>query len=273
MLIKSYAKVNLGLNIIAKRGDGYHEIDTLMAQVELHDEIIIEPVRQGISLQVAGADLPTDNTNLAYRAAELYLQMSDEKRGVSLVLKKHIPIAAGLGGGSSNAGSVLRALSQIYPSNVDMFALSSSLGFRRSFFCFRYFSSTGQGRGEKLQPVTIPRLYLILVNPGLHISAKDAYAHLQNFSARLKLESILEKLKNQEEPGYLNALQPGVVLQYPGVREVLMALRKAGLRGVMMSGSGSTCFGLAKSLEEAQTIASNLKDNYPAWRVWATYTC
>ena len=124
MLIKSYAKVNLGLNIIAKRGDGYHEIDTLMAQVALHDEIIIEPVRQGISLQVEGADLPTDNTNLAYRAAELYLQMSDEKRGVSMVLKKHIPIAAGLGGGSSNAGSVLRALSQIYPSNVDMFALS-----------------------------------------------------------------------------------------------------------------------------------------------------
>ena len=92
------------------------------------------------------------------------------------------------------------------------------------FFVLDTSAVRARGRGEKLKPVTIPSLYLILVNPGLHISAKDAYANLQNFSARLKLESILEKLKNQEEPGYLNALQPGVVLQYPGVREVLMGL-------------------------------------------------
>ena len=137
MLVKSYAKVNLGLNIIAKRGDGYHEIDTLMAQVALHDEIILEPVSQGIHLQVEGADLPTDKTNLAYQAADLYLQMANESRGVSMVLKKYIPIAAGLGGGSSNAGSVLRALSQIYPSDVDILAVSSSFGFRCSFLCFR----------------------------------------------------------------------------------------------------------------------------------------
>ena len=151
--------------------------------------------------------------------------------------------------------------------------LARALGSDVPFFVLDSPAARARGRGEKLEPVTIPRVYLVLVNPGLHISAKDAYAHLQTFSARLKLESILEKLKNQEEPGYLNALQPGVVLQYPGVREVLMALRKAGLRGVMMSGSGSTCFGLAQSFEEAGAIALNLRETNPSWRVWTTHTC
>lgn len=273
MQIKSYAKVNLGLNIVAKRGDGYHEIDTLMSRVCLHDELILTPLSQGIHLQVEGADLPTTQSNLAYRAAELYLQMANECRGVSIVLKKCIPIAAGLGGGSSNAGSVLRGLSQLYPSNVDTLALARALGSDVPFFVMDVSGARARGRGEKLEVVSVPKVYLVLVNPGLHISAKEAYEQLQNFSARLKLESILERLSNHEEPGYLNALQPGVVLKYPLVREVLMVLRQVGLRGVMMSGSGSTCFGLAKSKEDAEHIASGLQADYPDWHIWATESC
>lgn len=277
MTIKSYAKVNLGLNIIAKRGDGYHEIDTLMARVKLHDELSLQATSGGIKLSVessvASADLPTDKANLAYRAAELYLQIANESRGVTIHLKKNIPIAAGLGGGSSNAGSVLRGLHEMYPSSVDTLALARALGSDVPFFVMDLSAARARGRGEKLEPVNMPSIQLVLVNPGLHISAKEAYEHLQNFSARLKLESVLEGLSKGAEPGYLNALQSGVVLLYPAVREVLGVLRKAGLLGVMMSGSGSTCFGIAASSEEAQRITSQIQQAYPTWKAWATATC
>jgi 4-diphosphocytidyl-2-C-methyl-D-erythritol kinase len=281
MLINAYAKVNLGLNIIAKRGDGFHEVDTLLARLELHDELILEPRVQGISLTIENADLPTDNKNLAYRAAELYLNVAPETfnkssgqdaRGVHIHLKKNIPLAAGLAGGSSDAAAVLRGLSKMYPSTVDLMLIAKELGSDVSFFVQDLQGARARGRGEKLEPVTLPKLYIVLVNPGIHISAKEAYENLQNFSARLKLESILGKLSNNQEPGYLNALQPGVMLLYPKVREVLTALRQTGLRGVMMSGSGSTCFGLANSLQEAQKIGSSLREKHPEWWIRATVT-
>ncbi len=271
MFLKAHAKVNLGLNIIAKRGDGFHEVDTLLARLEHHDELTLEPREQGISLTIENADLPTDNKNLAYRAAELYLSVAGETGGVHIHLKKNIPLAAGLAGGSSDAAAVLRGLSQLYPSNVDLMAIAKELGSDVSFFVQDVLAARGRGKGEKLEPVTLPQLYIVLVNPGVHISAKEAYEHLQNFSARLKLESILEKLSNNQEPGYLNALQPGVLLLYPKVRDVLTVLRQTGLRGVMMSGSGSTCFGLANSLEAAEDIAEILRGK-TEWWIRATHT-
>lgn len=272
MHLKAHAKVNLGLNIIAKRGDGFHEVDTLLARLELHDELELQLKEQGISLTIENADLPTDNKNLAYRAAELYLSKSDEARGVHIHLRKNIPLAAGLAGGSTDAAAVLRGLLQLYPSSVDLMAIAKELGSDVSFFVQDIPAARARGKGEKLEPVTLPQLYLVLVNPGVHISAKEAYENLQNFSARLKLESVLGKLTNNQEPGYLNALQPGVMLLYPKVREVLTALRQTGLRGVMMSGSGSTCFGLANSFEQAGQVATTVKEKNPDWWIYPTLT-
>jgi 4-diphosphocytidyl-2-C-methyl-D-erythritol kinase len=272
VIINAHAKVNLGLNIIAKRGDGFHEIDTLLARLELHDELTLKPQEQGITLTLENADLPTDNKNLAYRAAELYLKAANEVKGIRIHLKKHIPLAAGLAGGSSDAATVLRGLVQLYPASVDLMTLAKELGSDVSFFVQDSSAARARGRGEKLESVALPHLYVVLVNPGIHISAKEAYKNLQNFSARLKLESILERLQKGEEPGYLNALQSGVMLLYPKIREVITALRSTGLRGVMMSGSGSTCFGLADSLGEAEKIGLNLQEKYPDYLVVVTQT-
>jgi 4-diphosphocytidyl-2-C-methyl-D-erythritol kinase len=272
MHLKAHAKVNLGLNIIAKRGDGFHEVDTLLARLELHDELTLESRDNGISLTVENADLPTDNKNLAYRAAEMYLSATNETRGVHIYLKKNIPLAAGLAGGSTDAAAVLRGLLQMYSSRVDLMAVAKALGSDVPFFVQDVSAARARGKGEKLEPVTLPQLYVVLVNPGIHISAKEAYENLQNFSARLKLESVLEKLADNQEPGYLNALQPGVMLLYPKVREVLTALRQTGLRGVMMSGSGSTCFGLASSFEAAEEIAEKLREKHLDWWIHVTTT-
>ena len=273
MIVKAHAKVNLGLNIVAKRGDGYHEIDTLMARLELHDTVTLEPTDSGVTLSVSGADLPEDASNLAYRAAQRYLGAAGETRGIRLSLEKRIPVAAGLGGGSSDAAAVLRGLSELYASDVDLEALAKALGSDVPFFLLDSPAARARGRGEKLERVALPTLHLVLVNPGIAVSAGDAYANLQNFSSRLNVERLLEKLNGGEEPGYLNALQAGVMLLEPTLRELIATLRATNLAGVMMSGSGSTCFGLARDAAHAQEVASDLARAHTGWWVRATHTC
>ncbi len=269
---KAHAKVNLGLNIIAKRGDGYHEIDTLMARIDLHDEIALEAAPQGITLSVAGASLLTGADNLAYRAAELYLGAANASGGVRIVLNKEIPVAAGLGGGSSDAAAVLRGLAALYPAEVDLMELGGQLGSDVPFFVADVGAARARGRGERLEPLSLPPVHLVLVNPGIAVSAKDAYTNLQNFTPRLKPDDVRSNLAANEKPGYLNALQPGVMLLEPTLRDVLSALRDTGLRGVLLSGSGSTCFGVADDGARADEVAKKLAQTYPDWWVRATRT-
>lgn len=268
LTLQAYAKVNLGLNIIAKRGDGYHEIDTLMARLDLHDDLTLTPKNTGITLNVTGADLPAGKDNLAFRAAELYLNALG-RGGVSMTLHKRIPLAAGLGGGSADAAAVLRGLHTLFPSDIDVSELAKELGADVSFFVQNVRAARARGRGEKLEAIDVPELHLVLVNPGIHVSAKDAYENLQNFSARLRLETILERLTAGDNPGYINALQPGVMLLEPAIRDVIQALRAQNLQGVMMSGSGSTCFGLAANKTHAQNTAKQLQENHPNYWVRA----
>lgn len=266
-VVKAHAKVNLGLSVLAKRGDGYHEVDTLMARISLHDDVRLEPIASGIELEVHGEGVPADGTNLAYQAAERYLEAAEAPGGVRLTLEKRIPVAAGLGGGSSDAAAVLRALADLYPSEVDLLELAKTLGADVPFFVQDVPAARARGRGEKLTPVTLPALHLLLANPGFAVSTKEAYAALQTFSPRLDLERLLTRLREGAEPGYLNALQPGVLALKPAIREVLTALRELGLRGVLMSGSGATCFGLARSEADAVRLAEELQRTHPGWWV------
>ena len=128
------------------------------------------------------------------------------------------------------------------------------------------------GRGERLGLVTVPELHLVLVNPGVGVSAGDAYGRLQNMTEPLEPNAILRRLEQHEEPNYLNALEGGVVGLEPVIGEVLGVLRQTGLKGVLMSGSGSTCFGLAASQREAQLVAATVQEAYPEWWVLATST-
>ena len=269
--INAYAKVNLGLNIVAKRGDGYHEIDTLMAKISVFDTVRLGP-DTSITVEVQDADLGEPEDNLAFRAAKLYFEATKQNEGVRIGLEKRIPVAAGLGGGSSDAGAVLRGLSQLYPAEVDLLELAKRLGSDVPFFVRDLSAARARGRGEKLEAVDLPELHLLLLNPGVPVSAKFAYERLQNFTPRLKLEDLLQNLQAGEEPGYVNALQPGVMLHKPYIREVITALRLEGLRGSMMSGSGSTCFGLAEDEAQAQEVAEKFRGMYPHWWVQAVRT-
>lgn len=263
----SPAKVNLGLSVLGRRADGYHQLHTLFAALDVGDRITLEPIPQGIELRVLGADLPSGPANLAYRAARDYLEAAGNPGGVRIVLEKHLPIAAGLGGGSGNAATVLLGLRQFYPAPVDLLPLARNLGADVAFF-LRGGLAEARGIGELLSPLEPLQVPLVLVNPGLAVSAAEAYRAMKpdDYSPELPVASILAALKRGEEPGWWNSLEAPVFRLRPELAELKASLRAFGLRGVLMSGSGSTFFVLASDLAQAQHLAARLREHFP--RFW-----
>lgn len=305
---RAHAKVNLGLAVLTRRGDGFHEVETVLAQVDLADSLTVrvepaapgsEPVILSVSLDPAAAELPgagelaTGEDNLAYRAASAYLEARAERLaasghlaeghvGVRVELWKRVPVAAGMGGGSSDAAAVLRALREadesggalaqpVVPSE-ELARLALQLGSDVPFFLANDGAALARGRGERLTPVKLPKLHLVLANPGTAVSAASAYQQLVGFTPRLRFERALGRLSEGLDPSWANGLQPGVLRAHPHLREVLNALRGAGLNGVVMSGSGATCFGVAPTEEEASAAARELAAAHPGWWVMATST-
>jgi 4-diphosphocytidyl-2-C-methyl-D-erythritol kinase len=282
--LRAHAKVNLGLAVLGRREDGFHDLDTLFARVELHDELTIEPAERVSASLEPGADDPSlhglrmDEDNLVLRAARSYLRVAGQTGGVSIRLLKRIPVAAGLGGGSADAAAVLRGLARLLPAQVDTPTLAKDLGSDVPFFLADLRAARGRGRGELLEPVEVPCLPLVLANPHIAVSAAEAYARLTSFDADpdrvigpggLDPAATISRLTSGADPGYLNSLQAGVVSAYPEIGEVLDELEGAGLNGVLMSGSGPTCFGFAATVAEAWAAARQVSVRRPGWWVWA----
>lgn len=267
------AKINLGLSVLGVRPDGYHELHSIMVPLSVGDALSIAPAAT-LSLRVDGADLPTDDRNLVYRAAHTYLEAAGVKNSVEIVLRKNLPLASGLGGGSSDAASTLMALAELYPADVDLPALALKLGADVPFFLLQG-AALAEGVGEKLSPLRVPETSLVLVNPGVEVSASDAYTWLdeaEGFTGPLDVAAILEALEQRADVPYLNALQPEVVARHPAILRALHALSDVGLRSPLMSGSGSTCFALAQTDVEAQAAAERLAETHPDWWVTACHT-
>lgn len=274
-LERAHAKVNLGLSVLARRGDGFHEIETVMVRLTLHDDVRVSRAEAGVQLEVEGATLPLGEDNLAVQAARAYLDAAGSGPGVAglaIHLTKRIPVAAGLGGGSSDAAAVLRALARLAPAGVDLQAVAAGLGSDVPFFVRDLGAALARGRGERLEPVSLPPLTLVLAFPGVAVRAADAYALVQSFTPRLKVDVLVERLAAGGDPGLVNGLQPGVVRRHKVIREVLGALRAEGLRGASMTGSGSCCFALAQGPTAAEDAVRRLQAAHPDWTVLASRT-
>lgn len=290
----AHAKVNLGLAVLTRRGDGFHELETQMARIQLADEVVLtlRPPAAGtaspsITLQISMSGdlrgeepLPGGRDNLAWRAAEAYLgayaQGGGRPADVDIQLRKRIPSAAGLGGGSSDAATVLLLLQQAAgPGALSAQAvaeLALALGSDVPFFLLEAPSAVARGRGERLTPTQLPPLHLVLAKPDLRLSAADAYRDLLGYTPRLRPERALQRLADGLDPGWSNGLQPGVLRTHPQVRQVLSTLRAAGLKGPLMSGSGPTCFGLAQDARQAAEVATHLQEQHPDWWVRSSST-
>lgn len=271
------AKLNLGLAVTARRGDGFHELDTIFARLELADELSARrssTAESSLELTVEpglpGSDRLDPATNLVLEAAKLF-RTATGSGGAEFRLHKRIPIAAGLGGGSADAAAALRLLARLYPveaAAADLPQLARQLGSDVPFMLLGALAARGRGRGERLEPLQLPQRAVVLTNPGGTVSAGDAFAALQTFSRRLQVQDIISALSLGEPPRLLNALQPGVSRSVPEVRTGLAELRAEGLHGVLMSGSGPTCFGLAADDAAAERAAANIRSRQPGWWVW-----
>ena len=264
------AKINLGLSVLGVRENGYHDLHSLMVPLTVGDDLEIRAA-EALTLRVEGAELPTDERNLVFRAARAYLDAAGVTGGADIVLHKRLPLASGLGGGSSDAATTLLALAELYPSDVDLPALALGLGADVPFFLLGD-AALAQGVGERLIPVhDLPPVHLVLANAGAEISAGDAYRWLDetgDFSSPLRLDAIRQALASGVEVPYFNSLQAGVLAHFPSVLTTLEALADAGLHSVLMSGSGATCFGLARDEAQAQAAAGALAAQFPQW--WVT---
>lgn len=277
----AHAKLNLGLAVTARRGDGFHELDTIFARLDLTDELTAHVSAQdhSLSLEVEpglpGAEQLSPEDNLVLLAAGLF-SAETGTGGVSFTLRKRIPLAAGLGGGSADAAAALRLLARLFPeaaSEVDLPALAAQLGSDVPFMLLNVPAAHGRGRGERLSELDLPKVNVVLVNPGVQVSAAEAYSWLQNFSRRQKVERVQQALGTGEDPRWQNALQSGVVREQPAVLEAILALRASGLKGVLMSGSGATCFGLAADRVEASRVAEAIALEHPGWWVRTAVAC
>ncbi|KEF34860.1 MULTISPECIES: 4-(cytidine 5'-diphospho)-2-C-methyl-D-erythritol kinase [Deinococcus] len=268
------AKVNLGLSVRGLRQGGYHELHTVMVPLAVGDELEIAPAPE-LTLRVEGAPgLPADERNLVYRAARAYLAAAGEPGGAAMTLRKALPLASGLGGGSSDAATTLMALARLYPAGVRLPELALSLGADVPFFLLGRAALAG-GVGEVLTPLPVPPVPLVLVNPGVEVSARDAYRWLdeeEDFTPELDVEGILAGLVGGGPVPYFNALQGPVAARHAPIREALEALTAAGLRAPLMSGSGATCFALAPNDDAAHAAAARLRAQHPGWWVAATRT-
>jgi 4-diphosphocytidyl-2-C-methyl-D-erythritol kinase len=261
----SPAKINLGLRIVARRPDGYHDIESAFQMVSLADDIVLTATDGGVACEVKGADLPTDERNLAVKAALALKAHAGKQHGAHISITKRIPVAAGLGGGSSNAAVTLLGLQRLWglklPPDV-LHSLAASLGADVPFFLTAA-AAWAEGKGDRLTPLPpLEGLGVVLVKPDFSVSTAWAYREVTfgltgAAKALTMLRFLLEKKQFPEIGPYLhNDFEPLVERVHPKVSTIRAALRDQGALGVALSGSGPTVFGLF--LDSARAVASEL---------------
>lgn len=274
---KSPCKVNLLLNILGKRPDGFHKLETVMHPVALHDLLKFQRRGIGIQLTCNEAGLPVDSRNLVYRAADAFLKATGISDGIQIHLEKKIPIAAGLGGGSGNAATTLLGLNEIFgapASEKQLEEIAASLGSDIPFFLQNH-PALATGRGEKVTALDFfPALRgycILLVHPGFGISTPWAYQQLSRYPEALngkpgraeKLISLLQKTDLSEASGeFYNSLEAPALQKYPLLFLFQEFFRENGAAVSLMSGSGSTTFALIRGKQLAEELLEKFKAQF-----------
>ncbi len=271
------AKINLWLEVIGKRQDGYHDLSSLMLPVGIYDTLVLESFeREGIGLECSHPAVPADASNLAWRAAEAFFNAIGARRGVKVLLKKEIPVAAGLGGGSADAAAVLLALNRMHDNRLaapQLAGLAHTLGADVPFFLYQR-PALATGIGEQLDPVEgLPDYPLVLVKPPLTVSTRWVYQSLKltRGESRIKLHSLLTspwQLSKVME----NDLETVTLAEYPVLGHIKQWLIDQGAAGALMSGSGPTLFGVFRRSSEAERVGRQAERRWPECWVAVTHT-
>lgn len=269
--IKAFAKINLTLDVTGKRENGYHDVQMVMQQIDLHDLVVLERREQGISLETDADYLPLDDTNIAWKAAEAVMAWTGRKMGIHIRIEKHIPVAAGLAGGSTDAAAVIQGMNILYElglSQQDMMDIGVGIGADVPF-CILGGTALAEGIGEKLRPVELNKpMWMVLSKPGIGVSTKKIYEALnyKSIDNHPKTQAMVSAVESGDVGEICellgNVLEPVTLSLYPTVGVLKGKMKEFGACGVLMSGSGPSVFGIFKSYEKACTAANRLKRIY-----------
>ncbi len=268
----SPAKINLTLEVLGVRTDGYHEIRSIIQPIDLFDEVSIDVEEgEGIEIESSGASIPTGKDNLAWRAAELFLQKSGINRKINIFIRKRIPLGAGLGGGSSNAAAVLTGLNRIINalSEDDLYEIAPKIGADVPFF-IRSLTAAIEGFGEKISILKeFPILHYVILCPNLHTSTQQVYKKWDELNISPKdniapsennLEGRIKKFIDKKEDMPLqNDLEEAAISIHPEIGSYKQILTSMDIKSVQMAGSGSAVYAVFRGEEEAFEMYEYLK--------------
>ncbi|OGC79757.1 MAG: 4-(cytidine 5'-diphospho)-2-C-methyl-D-erythritol kinase [candidate division Zixibacteria bacterium RBG_16_43_9] len=276
LTLKAPAKINLFLEILNQREDGYHNISTLMQRISLHDTLTFLKINEGVIIKTDNIQLPSDRRNLVHQAARLILSEGKVAQGVKIFLRKKIPISSGLGGGSSDAASTLLGVNRLYDLNYSLkrlHLLAEKLGSDVPFFLYGQ-TALAEGRGEKIKPVKVYKDYwIVLVTFPFQVSTAWAY---QDVKINLTRRAEYIKIKNlQEKEGFFEALnawrndfEGKITEKYPQVRYALKLLSKQGAIKSSMTGSGPTVYGVFEQEPNNEEVKRLFKRE--DWQIFIT---
>lgn len=269
---ESPAKVNLYLKVLQKREDGYHDILSLMQRISLCDVMTFAATDRGIAILCPGTDLPTDQGNIVYRAATAFFSRIGAPPEIRITIRKRIPIGAGLGGGSSNAATVLMTLNEMHGSPLtreELMEIGAGIGADVPFFVFGK-TAWASGIGDHLTEAPFsPPFWFVLINPGFEISTKMVYQELNFGLTKYGINYSIPCFYAAEDliRGLLNDLEKVTLRIHPVLDQIKILLLKNGALGALMSGSGPTVFGVFTDEESACRAEENLGQR-TGWRVF-----
>lgn len=269
LLVKAPAKINLSLDVLHKRPDGYHEVKMVMTTIDLADRIELTSLPTEDTIQIISQNrfVPDDHRNLAYQAAKLLKETFSIKKGVAISITKHIPVAAGLAGGSSDAAATLRGLNKLWNLGLtldELAELGAQIGSDVSF-CVYGGTAIATGRGEKITPIpSPPPCWVVLAKPSIGVSTAEVYRNLKvGEVVHPDVDAMVEAIRRQDYDAICklvgNVLEEVTLKKYPEVAHIKEQMKRFGADAVLMSGSGPTIFGLVQHDSRMQRIYNGLR--------------
>lgn len=278
MELKALGKINLGLDVLGRRENGYHDVRMVMQTLYLYDNVtLIKKDEPGIEIESNLFFLPTDSGNIAWKAANLLMEEFKIPGGIKIILNKFIPVAAGMAGGSANAAAVLYGMNKMYRlglSQQELMKRGVKLGADVPY-CIMRGTVLAEGIGEILSPLPpMPRCFVLIAKPPVSVSTKAVYEAIDSkeIEEHPNIDGVLQGLKEQNldmiASSMGNVLEKVTVAMHPEIAQIKECMLKHGALGAMMSGSGPTVFGLFRSREAAQKAYEKVRSQGIAKQVY-----
>ena len=276
---KAYAKINLGLDVVRRLPNGYHEVRMIMQTIGICDILTFAKASSGIHLQVDNQELPADANNLIYKAAKLLMDTTGITEGVRITLEKHIPIAAGMAGGSTDAAATFWGLNDLFDLGYSMEQLKE-LGVRIGAdvpYCIQGGTALAEGIGEVLSELPAPpRCHLVIAKPDINVSTKFVYENLKvnELKEHPDIDGMIEAIRSSSLKGITdrlaNVLETVTIPAYPIIQDIKNQMLACGAENALMSGSGPTVFGIFTDLDKALAAADMIKNRELAREIFVT---